>query len=62
MFIFFHFGVSVTLACKPFTSQYSNKNIQVQVDQSNYRVVIHFDGVCEAESVMPCTFAGYVGR
>ena len=43
MLIFSHFHASVTLTRKPFMPQHSNKNIQMQVDQSQDRVVIHTD-------------------
>ena len=45
MFIFSHFHASVNLTRQPFMPQNSNKNIRVQVDQSQNSVVIH-TGAC----------------
>ena len=41
MFIFSHFHTSLMSARKLFTPQHSNKNIHVEVDQSQDCVVIH---------------------
>ena len=41
MYIFSHFCALVKLAFKPFTPQQSNKNVRVQVDQSQDCVAIH---------------------
>ena len=43
MFIFSHFHALVTVAGKAFMPQHSNKNIRVQVHQSQDRIVIHTD-------------------
>ena len=48
MFILAHFYASVMYPCKPFTPQHSNKNILVQVDQSQDRVKIHTDAYTRA--------------
>ena len=43
MFIFSHFHASVIFTHKPFHTPASNKNIQVQVDQSQDHAAIHTD-------------------
>ena len=54
MFIFSHFRASVTFARKAFTLQHSNKNIRVQVDQSQDRVAIHTDAYVIAYARRVC--------